>query len=200
MEALKYTNHLKKIPFNGIFLFPFLPMNFVFYKNPVIRFLINVFVLYIVWYCIYNLWLHPQQTIDLWVIDFTIHISKWILESLGYIIFTGADRLIGIDGTGGLWIGDNCNGIALFALFAGFIIAYRGKIAHKIIYIFLGIVGIEFLNILRVVALAILDTYSRTWTEFNHTYTFTFFIYAFIFMLWMLWVNKFSNTSLNTDL
>lgn len=175
-------------------------MNFSFYKNPIIRFLINVFVIYILWYSVYNLWLHPQETIDLWVIDLTINISKGLLEKLGYVVFTGGDRLIGIDGTGGLWIGDNCNGIALFALFAGFIIAYTGKIKHKIIYIIVGILGIELLNILRVVILAILDTYSRTWTEFNHTYTFTFIIYAFIFMLWMIWVNKFSKTSIKTNL
>ena len=174
-------------------------MNFYFYKNPIIRFLINVFALYILWYCIYNLWLHPQQKIDLWVIDFTISISKWLLEKLGYVVFSGGDRLIGIDGTGGLWIGDNCNGIALFALFTGFIIAYTGKFKHKIIYIISGIIGIELLNIIRVMVLAILDTFSRTWTEFNHTYTFTFIIYAFIFMLWMIWVNKFSKTIINSS-
>ncbi|MEO6902808.1 MAG: archaeosortase/exosortase family protein [Bacteroidia bacterium] len=174
-------------------------MNLSFYKNPIIRFLINVFIFYIGWYCVYNLWLHPQQKIDLWVIDFTITISKWLLIKLGYVVFSGGDRLIGIDGTGGLWIGDNCNGIALFALFAGFIAAYNGKFNHKVIYIILGIIGIELLNVLRVVILAILDTYSRTWTEFNHTYTFTFIIYAFIFLLWMLWVNKFSKITINTS-
>ena len=53
---------------------------------------------------------------DLFVIDKTIAFSKWILESLGYTVFTGAERVIGVDGTGGLWIGDNCNGVDLFEL------------------------------------------------------------------------------------
>jgi hypothetical protein len=82
-------------------------MNLSLIKNPTIRFLFFIFICYIVWYCIYNLWLHPIGTIDLFVIDFTIKISKWILELLGYTVFTGVERVIGVDGTGGLWIGDN---------------------------------------------------------------------------------------------
>jgi exosortase family protein XrtF len=167
-------------------------MNFSFLKNPLVRFLISVFALYLLWYLIYNLWLHPDERLDLFVIDLTISISKWILELFGYMVYTGADRLIGVDGTSGLWIGDNCNGIVLFSLFAGFVIAYQGKIKYKLIYIPLGIISIQLLNVLRVVILAILDTHSRAWTEFNHTYTFTIIIYGYIFLLWMLWVNKFS--------
>jgi exosortase family protein XrtF len=133
----------------------------------------------------------------MFVIDSTIIISKWILELFGYVVFTGVERVIGVDGTGGLWIGDNCNGIALFALFTGFIIAYPGNWKKKAIFIPLGILLIEFMNVLRVVCLAILDTYSRKWTEFNHTYTFTIIIYGCIFLLWMLWVNKVSHKKLN---
>ena len=168
-------------------------MIFSFLKNPITRFLITVLLLLLSWYCIYDLWLHPAEKMDLFVIDKTISVSKWILETLGYTVYTGSDRLIGIDGANGLWIGDNCNAISLFALFTGFIIAYKGKIKYKIPYILLGILSIELLNVLRVVGLAILDTHSRAWTEFNHTYTFTIIIYAFIFMLWMMWVNKFSS-------
>ncbi|MGQ0829531.1 MAG: exosortase X [Bacteroidota bacterium] len=162
-------------------------------KNPVVRFLISIFILYIIWYCVYNLWLHPLGTVDLIVIDTSIVISKWMLESLNYTVFTGVERVIGIDGTGGLWIGDNCNGITLFALFAGFIIAYKGRAKQKLFYIILGILSLELLNVFRIVGLAILDTQSRAWTEFNHTYTFNIIIYAYIFLLWMMWVNKFSN-------
>ncbi len=166
-----------------------------FLKNPIIRFLVLIVLLYIAWYGVYDLWLHPKQTIDLVVVDTTIAISKFILEHLGYVVFTGAERVIGVDGTGGLWIGDECNGIALFALFTVFIIAYKGPVKSKIIFIVLGILSLQLLNVLRVSGLAILDTHSRAWTEFNHTYTFNIIIYGYIFFLWMLWVNKFSTTA-----
>jgi exosortase/archaeosortase family protein len=165
-----------------------------FLKNPIISFLLTVLVLYLLWYLIYDLWLHPNERIDLLVIDLTISLSKFILEHLGYVVFTGIERVIGVDGTGGLWIGDNCNGITLFARFAIFILAYRGPIKTKIIFVSLGILTIELLNVLRVITLAILDTHSRAWTEFNHTYTFNILIYAYIFSLWMLWVNKYAET------
>lgn len=159
-------------------------------KNQLSRFLILVFLFYLIWYLLYHFIIEPAQIIDLFVIDVTIVSGKWILELLGYAVFTGAERIIGIDGTGGLWIGDNCNGLSLFAIFSGFIIAYPGNWKKKLWYIPLGVLLIELLNILRVVGLAILDTYSRKWTEFNHTYTFNILIYGFIFLLWMHWTNK----------
>lgn len=168
-----------------------------FLKHPIARFLIILLALYIGWTILYDFWISPKGIIDMAVIDFTIYISKHILESFGYVVFTGIDRVIGVDGTGGLWIGDNCDGIALFALFAGFIIAFPGSWKKKLIFIPVGILLIELMNITRVVVLAMLDTVSRTWTEFNHTYTFTILIYACIFLLWMRWVNKYgkSNTT-----
>lgn len=163
-----------------------------FFQNKIARFLAKATFFYLLWFLIYELWLHPNQTLDLYVISLTVYVSKLILNVLGYEVFTGAERLIGIDGTGGLWIGDNCNGIVLFALFAGFIISFPGKVLNKTIYIILGIILIELVNILRVVALAILQTHSVFLMEFNHTYTFTIVIYGFIFLLWMMWVNKYS--------
>src|ERR1043165_5797745 len=167
-------------------------MNLSVLRNPVVRFLFIVFSLYILWYLVYDHWLHPDERVDLFVIDLTITMSKWILELFGYAVYTGADRLIGIDGASGLWIGDNCNGIILFSLFSWFIIAYRGRVKCKLIFIPAGIIGIQLLNVMRVVVLAILDTHSRAWTEFNHTYTFTILIYGFIFWMWMIWVNRFA--------
>jgi exosortase family protein XrtF len=161
-------------------------------KKPILRFLITVLVLYLLAYLVYNFWIHPSEKIDLFVVDATIFLSRIILEGLGYTVFTGEERVIGVDGTGGLWIGDNCNGITLFILFAVFIIAYRGPIKPKIIFITLGILSLQLLNVLRVVGLAILDTHSRAWTEFNHSYTFNIIIYGYIFYLWMLWVNKYA--------
>jgi len=161
-------------------------------KNPTIRFLIIVFGLYTLWYILYKTVIQPANFVDMFVINTTIDISKWILELFGYAVFTGVERVIGVDGTGGLWIGDNCNGMTLFALFTWFIVAYKGAIKYKIPYILFGIITIELMNVLRVVGLAILDTHSRAWTEFNHTYTFTMIIYGYIFLLWMVWVNRFA--------
>lgn len=163
--------------------------------NLILKILLRLLFLYIGWFLVYNLWLHPQETLDLFVVDNSIFFSKKVLEAFGYQVFTGADRLIGIDGSGGLWIGDSCNGITLFAVFTGFILAFPGNPKHKLWFIPSGIISIHLLNVIRIIVLAILDLYSRAWTEFNHTYTFNLIIYGFIFYLWIIWISKFSPVS-----
>lgn len=130
--------------------------------------------------------------VDRVVIDNTLDISSKILMWMGYVTESNGARMIRIQGTPGLFMGDGCNGISLFALFSIFIIAFPGKIIPKIIFIPAGILLIHCMNILRVVLLAIIETRSYALTEFNHTYTFTIVIYAFIFLLWLFWINKYS--------
>jgi exosortase family protein XrtF len=143
------------------------------------------------------LWLHPNGFIDSLVIDNLINSGEFIVNALDYTLIpeidpTGEMRTLGIDGTHGLWIGDPCNGITLFALFTGFVIAYPGPVKRKIWFIPLGLFAIHIVNILRIVALAFITLYAPSYLEFNHTYTFTIIVYSFVFFLWMLWANKFS--------
>jgi exosortase family protein XrtF len=168
-----------------------------FFKKPLPRFLITALILYLAWFCIYNLWLHPQQVIDLWIVKNTMDVSMFFLEGLGYPVFTNRVRQMGIDGTPGLFIGDECNGIPLFALFAIFIASFPGPAIKKIFFIPAGIVLIHLANIMRVTLLAVIQKNAPEWTQFNHTYTFTIIMYLFIFGLWMLWVKKFSGISIS---
>lgn len=172
-------------------------------NSPPALFLIKALVLYIVWYLVYELWLHPYTDIDLWVIDNIITISENLLTAFGFIIipevYDASFRTIGLDGTHGVWIGDSCNGITIFALFTGFIIAYPGKISKKIVYIIVGIISIHVLNIIRIMALTIILLYAPESLEFNHTYTFTTLMYAYIFFLWYLWTNKYSDAKLTLN-
>lgn len=169
-----------------------------FYKeNIVIQFVVKAILLYIGWFLLYELWLHPQGKIDRLMIDNLTSASAQILKLLGYILIpfpaeSETIRTIGIDGTHGLWIGDPCNGLTIFALFTGFIISFPGKLKDKLWFIPLGLISIHILNILRIVALCILLKYDATSLEFNHTYTFTLIVYSYVFLLWIIWINKFS--------
>lgn len=162
------------------------------FNEPMVKFLALGFFLYLFWLAIYEWWIHPMEWVDKLVIDNTLDISQKILDRMGYAVERSGDRMMGIKGTPGLFIGDSCNGISLFALYSIFILAFPGKIISKIIFIPVGIILIHLLNVGRVVVLAIIETHSYEWTEFNHTYTFTLIIYGFIFMMWLLWINKFS--------
>ncbi|MEW6470546.1 MAG: archaeosortase/exosortase family protein, partial [Bacteroidota bacterium] len=128
------------------------------------------------------------------VINNTVYFTSRLLDLLGFASFTSHDdtiRTVGIDGTHGLWIGDPCNGIALFSLFTFFIIAYPGPWKKKLWYIPLGILSIHIINILRITALCIIVLKRPEYLEFNHTYTFTILVTAYVFLLWMIWARKF---------
>src|SRR5579885_3356689 len=103
-----------------------------FLKNQVILFLLKALGLYVLWYVIYEIWLHPSEIIDSWVIKVTLQSTLALLHLLGYHTFSPYFKEIGIDGTNGLFMGDNCNSIDLFALFAGFIIAFPGSWKKKL--------------------------------------------------------------------
>lgn len=162
-------------------------------KNPFYRFIALSSCLYLSWYLLYTFIIHPSEKIDLLVINNTVTITEKILTQLHFVVFKGDERVIGIDGTPGLWIGDKCNGIELFALFAIFVLAYPGKFLYKLIFIILGIASIQLINIFRVVGLAIIQLHYPEWTDFNHTYVFNVLVYGYIFCLWIIWVTKFSN-------
>lgn len=161
-----------------------------FRHNPAYVFLFRALGLYVAWYVIYEIWLHPSEILDIWVIRTTLNCSLILLKLMGYQVFSGAERLMGIDGTSGLWMGDNCNSLELCALFAGFILAFPGGGLKKLLFIPVGILLIFWLNVLRMVALAIIQKkFSPALLNFNHTYTFTILVYLFIFYLWYLWIS-----------
>ncbi len=157
----------------------------------VAAFIIKGFTLYIVWFLLYDNWLLKDGLVDHFLIQHLVDATSFILNSIGYQTFQYADA-VGIDGTHGVLIGAPCNGLDLFALFTGFIIIFPGKMTYKIIFIPIGLLVIHILNILRLVSLALVVLYSPNSLDFNHKYTFTVIIYGIVFLLWMLWVKKFS--------
>ncbi len=164
--------------------------SFSYFKHKtLLTFLGKAVLLYCLWYVIYEIWLHPIGAIDQAVIAHTIDLSAWALRSLGYTVFTEG-RLLIIANTEGLRIGDPCNGLDLFALFSGFVLAYPGSFWKKLVFIPAGILIIHVLNIMRICALSLILVYAPEYVPFNHTYTFTFIVYGFIFVLWMIWANK----------
>jgi exosortase family protein XrtF len=93
-------------------------------------------------------------------------------------------------------VGNPCNGLELFALFAGFIICFPGKFKAKLWFIPLGMIIIHFANVIRTFALALIQLKAPQYLEFNHHYTFTVIVYSIIFLLWMWWVNRYSGLNL----
>lgn len=173
-------------------------MKFESREKKLVRFLALFLGLYLAWMLLYHYVIHPWEWLDTLVINDSSLWAVWLLDTFGFETFQGNHetiRTIGIAGTHGLWIGDPCNGITLFALFSLFIVAYPGKWKHKAWYIPLGITLIHIMNIFRIAFLCIITEKSPDWLEFNHTYLFQILMYGFIFLLWYFWIKRFSPES-----
>lgn len=178
-------------------------MKAVLKQNAFLRFIVISALLYFVLYLVYQFIVKRYTYYDQKFIGSIIQSSDYFLKLVGYKTFTILQdrdfQIVGIDGSNGVWVGSNCNAITLFTLFSVFIVAYPGNQNHKFWFVPVGILAIHLLNICRVIALVLIANYAPEYLNFNHTYTFTFLVYSFIFFLWILWVNKFSLIKTNEN-
>lgn len=145
---------------------------------------------YLILQGLYDYVLSPYTAIDSQLIYAIIGAAEGILQGLGYELIeeatTGYQYHFGIEGTSGVVIGNPCDGLSLFILFTAFLIVFKGKWWFKLLFTGIGILMIHFLNVIRVVSLALIVKYYPESLDFHHSYTFTLFVYGCIFLLWML--------------
>ncbi len=87
---------------------------------------------------------------------------------------------------------EGCNGLSVIILFTAFIVAFIGKLKHTIAFIIVGSLMIHILNIARIALLCVLIYSFPEYEEILHGVIFPLIIYGFVFLLWVIWVNKFS--------
>ena len=161
-------------------------------NTPTFRFFGLAFLAYVVWSVAYEQALKPHTSLDEVVIEHMVRSTEAVFEAVGWPVgtypqpATHRDR-VGVAGHAGVQIGAPCDGVALFALFAIFILAFPGPISRKAWFIPAGIALLHLANIGRVVVLTRIQATSPEWLEFNHDYTFTVLIYGLVFALWYLW-------------
>lgn len=166
-------------------------------QNRFLKFLLISSFVYIALYFLYEFAIKKYTFIDQAFIRIIINSSDVILHAFNYKTFKVLSdndfQVLGIDGSNGVWVGAACNASTLFFLFSVYVLAYPGHQKSKIWFVPIGVLSIHILNIIRVTALALISFYKPALLDFNHTYTFTFLVYGYIFFLWMLWSNKYAN-------
>lgn len=164
-------------------------------------FLIRAFILFIVWEGIYLGLLQKDRKLDGPLTDLTAELTAKTLDifytnsnfytlqdtnsaySDGWlkhekaVVWKDQQRLIGI--------ADGCNGLNLFMLFIGFILAYPSTIQLKIAIGLGGIILIFGVNILRCVALGLVEINYPNFTIYAHHYIFNILTYSVVFYLWI---------------
>lgn len=87
---------------------------------------------------------------------------------------------------------EGCNGISVIILFISFIVAFSGSMKNTLLFIFGGTLLIYILNVLRIALLIVLMYYFPEVKHLLHGVLFPAIIYGTVFILWVIWVNKFS--------
>ncbi len=87
---------------------------------------------------------------------------------------------------------EGCNAISVIILFAAFIFAFSNGLKKTSLFIIVGSLLIYILNIIRIALLTYALYYYPKHEELLHGTIFPLFIYGVVFLLWILWVTKFS--------
>ena len=87
---------------------------------------------------------------------------------------------------------EGCNAVSVMILFAAFVIAFSGRLKATVLYIISGCLIIHVLNIGRIALLSAAMYRFPQQEHFLHGVVFPLFIYAVVFLLWVIWVNKYS--------
>lgn len=87
---------------------------------------------------------------------------------------------------------EGCNANSVIILFVSFVISFSGKLKTTFFFIFGGCLLIYVLNVLRIAALSALIFYFPKQEPFLHGVLFPLYIYGVVFILWLIWVRKFS--------
>lgn len=157
-----------------------------------VRFLGVAAVMYLVWFFGYEQWIARDGRLDTVLCEQLATAGAGLLRLLGFAgsVSPTYSVLVLMNGLPAVVVGAPCNGMVLYALFGGFVLAFPGPWRRKLWFIPLGMALIWVLNVLRVAALALNHHYAHQSVDFNHHYTFTFVVYACIFGLWMLWARR----------
>ena len=93
---------------------------------------------------------------------------------------------------------EGCNAVSVIILFVSFVVSFSGKLKHTLLFNFGGSLIIYMLNVARIAALCVLMYLFPKQEPMLHGVFFPLFIYGVVFVLWVIWVRKFSLYAKNT--
>ncbi len=176
-------------------------------KNAPVKFIVSFIILFAVFYyfnIIYYGLTKPGNLYSPLLADHLNYIRglRWlllqssaqILNWLGYGAITSEYDLL-VAGHGVIQAIYSCLGLGVISFFAAFVLSYPRKFKAKITFLILGILGIEVLNVMRFIALALF------WKKYpvggiDHHTAFNILLYVIIAITLYFWVKQ--DSALNT--
>lgn len=118
------------------------------------------------------------------LLDCSVMILKW----LGYAAIDNNYELL-VAGKGTLAIVYSCLGLGLISFFSAFVLAYPSPLRSKLVFLFSGILVIQFLNVVRFVLLAIFWSKKANRIIDHHT-IFNIILYIIIAFSLYIWIKR----------
>jgi len=172
-------------------------------RKIIIKFLLKFFITYFLLLGVYSIFLRQtQQKGDVFSCDpmtkTVAYQTDELAKFLGYNTYTGQHES---ELSMKFFVGDvhasniieGCNSISILILFLTFIIAFSGSLKATIIFGIVGSLIIYVVNLFRILVLSMLMYKYPEYQYFLHNLLFPGIIYGTTFILWIIWVNKFSN-------
>lgn len=161
--------------------------------KPAIRF-VAVFVgVYLVGNFLYGIYIHSLGHQADHFTRIVSHETTWVLNFLGgevrenplterasISLLSNEKSIINIF--------EGCNGVNVAIVFVAFILSFGGEKKKVVWFIFLGLVIINFVNVIRLALLYWVAARYHSYFYFIHKYFFTAIIYAVVFLLWVTWI------------
>lgn len=168
--------------------------------RPFLLFLLRFFGTYAVLSLLYGAYLRGFDAQRFEADDFTHLVSRQsrdLIEIFGYTSAiephpSQASYKLLVNGEYVARVVEGCNALSVVILFAAFVVAFRGRWWHTLLYVFAGGVLLHIANLVRIAVLAIALLHYPQHEHLLHGVVFPAAIYGMVFLLWVVWVNKFS--------
>lgn len=121
--------------------------------------------------------------------------SCWVLEHIFNVDIITHNHVIGVINSNDTYsfinVAPECTSLKQWLHWLFLMLIFPGPWKHKLWYIPLGLIIIEFINVVRVVGITLCMIPFPNHFDFFHDYFFKTLFYFFIFIMWVIWVEKF---------
>ena len=138
-----------------------------------------------------------------WSVNMLYSQACWVLDHVFHIDLTTitSARLLATTNSEGGWarvvIAPECASLKQWMHWIFLMVLFPGPWKHKLWYIPIGLVIIEWTNVIRICGILMMQIPWPNSFHIAHDYIFKVFFYFVIFLMWVLWVEKFYNPTLN---
>lgn len=173
--------------------------NFKKYR-PFFVFLLRFICVYILLVVLYKWYLNQFNTgpfeVD-FITRFVTSVADSVIQYLGYHSeiesnLHESSMILLINDIPIVRVIEGCNGVSIILLFMAFVVAFSGPPKTTFIFALLGSIMVFILNIIRIILISIALYHLPLYENILHNILFPLIIYGIVFILWLIWINKYS--------